>query len=598
MAFSKKDSHNINVQQTHSSDTKNVPVISNSDSYVGCKQVWRYKIKILLMIVLFLITIESVNADLAQPRKVVSVKDDHISTLHFFDVSVDTFDKEKVDFNKGWIGIYMKNVPEKGILVKMVVKGSPADTSGLKSGDFITEINGSIVIGGDNSNLARFKKIIEDAGKDTVVHLTVVRDGKTRDINVKLFGKLLDRAHGYGKTKKKQSWPLFVDKFKERALSYDESFLELAFNDEEFRDKCSGTLQRIGEEVFVREGYQDSRAVGNAFRLPLIDHLMTHPFDVPYSVNILHDSLVGQSLSETFKEAINLLGFSMEKEINKTDIKGDANAQTIIENIIKSIYNCMELRKEALDSLTIDEFRFLYDKAPDVLFDSNRSDETGAETVANFLDISGKIDMPKLMESFRLVVDSLPLKFLQKIKPELNPGDFELHQFGLPDRGNFAFKNSVPDDSSGLKEYMSGFAGDVLFVQDTEIGRIVVGGAGTTYYYDDAALIIDIGGNDFYFNNAGSSVTDAPVSICLDFSGNDVYIAKQPFSQGSGRFGIGILMDLDGDDRYIGNDYSQGVGMFGVGLLYDTNGDDLYEAQTMCQGGGAFGIGLLRDSGG
>ncbi|MGR3319125.1 MAG: PDZ domain-containing protein [Candidatus Anammoxibacter sp.] len=547
-----------------------------------------------LMIVSFLVKIEPLNAAPTLPRKIVSVKDDDISALHFFDINTDTFTKDKVDFNKGWIGIYMEDVKEKGVLVKMVVKGSPAETSGLKSGDIITEINGSVIKWDDNSNLVRFKKIVEDAGKDNIVNLKVIRNGKTIEPNsklfrAKLFGKLLGSAYGYGKTIKKQLAPLFVDKFNERALSYDKSFFKLAFGDDEFRKKCMDTLQRIGEEIFVREGYQNSRATDNVFRLPLIDYLMTHPFDVPYSVKILHDSFVDTTPSETLTAAVNLLGLNTENKMSKYDLEEYTDVQTIIENIIKSIYNCTALRKDALDGLTVDEFRFLYNNAPNVLVESDEIG-LGPDTIARFLEITAKIDMPKLMESLRLVVDSIPFKHLQEIKPE----SLELQPFELPTNA----ENGKLDDSGVVNGTMSGFAGDILFIQETDIGRIVVGGAGTTYYYDDAALIIDIGGDDFYFNNAGASGTETPVSICLDFAGNDVYSTRSAFSQGSAMFGIGILMDLNGDDRYIGGDYCQGVGIFGIGLLYDTNGDDLYDAQSMCQGGGAFGIGLLYDRGG
>ena len=99
------------------------------------------------------------------------------------------------------------------------------------------------------------------------------------------------------------------------------------------------------------------------------------------------------------------------------------------------------------------------------------------------------------------------------------------------------------------------FAGDILFVQDTNIGKIVVGGTGASYYYADAAVIIDLGGDDYYFNNAGASNKDIPVSICIDFSGNDVYNATNSFAQGTGKFGIGLLMDFDGNDKYLGQNF-------------------------------------------
>ena len=61
------------------------------------------------------------------------------------------------------------------------------------------------------------------------------------------------------------------------------------------------------------------------------------------------------------------------------------------------------------------------------------------------------------------------------------------------------------------------FAGRYFVVQDTNVGKIVIGGTGTSYYYSDAAIIIDLGGNDYYFNNAGSSNKDMPVSVCVIF---------------------------------------------------------------------------------
>ena len=71
-----------------------------------------------------------------------------------------------------------------------------------------------------------------------------------------------------------------------------------------------------------------------------------------------------------------------------------------------------------------------------------------------------------------------------------------------------------------------------------------MGGTGASYYYADAAVIIDLGGDDYYFNNAGASNKDIPVSICIDFSGNDVYNAANSFAQGTGRFGIGFCWIL------------------------------------------------------
>jgi hypothetical protein len=69
--------------------------------------------------------------------------------------------------------------------------------------------------------------------------------------------------------------------------------------------------------------------------------------------------------------------------------------------------------------------------------------------------------------------------------------------------------------------------------------------------------------------------------------------------QGSGRLGIGILIDLGTDkDRYESLRMSQGFAALGVGILYDAGGDDLYQCEAGCQGSAMFGIGLLLDRGG
>lgn len=548
---------------------------------------------IMLIIALSILKVESGITGQSQSRRIISVKDKNISEPHFFDISGDTFDKGKVDFNKGWIGVFMENKSGEGILVKMAVKGSPADMSGMQSGDIITEINGTEVKGEDDSNLVRFKKIVEDTGKDNTVNLRIIRDGREIEIKPKLFGKLLESASGYDKANEEKYTPFYINKLKGRNLSDDESLLKFIFRDEEFQNKCSETLQRIGEEIFVREGYQKNNET-NIFRLPLIDYLMTRPFDVPDAATILHDEIVDEDISKAVTAAIDLLGLNTVQTMNRSYLNKNSSAQELIESILRNIHNCAKLRKEALEDLTGDESRFIHDNSPDVWLNS---DGIETDTLARFLDIAAKIDMSKLMEGLRSVVDSMPIKLLQEIKPET----LELRPFNLTDSEELTDNKAAKSEalkSAALEGHISGFGGDVLFVQETDIGKIVVGGAGTTFYYDDAAIIIDIGGDDCYFNNAGASRLENPIAICLDFAGNDVYNAKKPFSQGCARLGAGILIDLNGDDRYIGDDYSQGFGMFGIGLLYDANGDDLFNARSMCQGGGAFGIGLLYDKDG
>jgi hypothetical protein len=61
--------------------------------------------------------------------------------------------------------------------------------------------------------------------------------------------------------------------------------------------------------------------------------------------------------------------------------------------------------------------------------------------------------------------------------------------------------------------------------------------------------------------------------------------------------GIGMVLDLAGDDRYESSNFSQACGyFFGTGLLLDLSGDDTYAAARYGHSAGAhFGMGLFID---
>jgi HEAT repeat protein len=64
--------------------------------------------------------------------------------------------------------------------------------------------------------------------------------------------------------------------------------------------------------------------------------------------------------------------------------------------------------------------------------------------------------------------------------------------------------------------------------------------------------------------------------------------------------GVGILIDSEGNDAYVGEAYAQGVGYwYSVGLLHDGGGNDAYHAVHYAQGAGVhLAVGSLRDLGG
>ncbi len=176
------------------------------------------------------------------------------------------------------------------------------------------------------------------------------------------------------------------------------------------------------------------------------------------------------------------------------------------------------------------------------------------------------------------------------------------------------------------------FAGtDAVLDELSSLGRIVVAGPqhDEPGEMDDVAFYLDLGGDDSYVYPAGASSESLPVSVHVDLGGDDSYGYIQEddgsdallpsdsegrysgddyygeFSlsrvgrQGSGRAGVGILMDLGkGDDLYQSLRMSQGWAHLGVGLLYDDGGDDIYLAEEGAQGGASMGIGIFMDASG
>jgi hypothetical protein len=158
---------------------------------------------------------------------------------------------------------------------------------------------------------------------------------------------------------------------------------------------------------------------------------------------------------------------------------------------------------------------------------------------------------------------------------------------------------------------------DFAFDCETPWGWVRVRGGGNDCVNAAGAvgslLIVDLSGNDTYLGPVAASSVSYPISLLLDLEGNDEYSAgagpvtgdharPNPAllgaagpAQGAGMCGVGVLMDVAGDDQYSAERYAQGVGQFGLGLLVDLAGNDKYGVRYSGQGCGFFGIGLLFD---
>jgi hypothetical protein len=145
-----------------------------------------------------------------------------------------------------------------------------------------------------------------------------------------------------------------------------------------------------------------------------------------------------------------------------------------------------------------------------------------------------------------------------------------------------------------------GVTGDVLYVEETPYGLIVIGGTGTnTYELDNRfGLVIDLGGADLYRGMiAASTDADHGNAAVIDLSGNDTYQGAS-LGLATGRLGVGLLIDQSGNDAYQLDLGSGGTGFGGLGILFDVKGNDTYMGSRLTQGAAIGGLGLLLDAGG
>lgn len=99
---------------------------------------------------------------------------------------------EKGTVTRGHLGIVIQKLtPElsgsfgiegtNGILVAKVARGSAAEKSGLKPGDVIVKFDGQVV-----KNMGRFRNRVAHVAPDTVVKVTVIRDGQEQLLTIKM----------------------------------------------------------------------------------------------------------------------------------------------------------------------------------------------------------------------------------------------------------------------------------------------------------------------------------------------------------------------------------------------------------------------------
>lgn len=142
--------------------------------------------------------------------------------------------------------------------------------------------------------------------------------------------------------------------------------------------------------------------------------------------------------------------------------------------------------------------------------------------------------------------------------------------------------------------------GDCLLIVDLGGDDVYRGtaGAGVGGRAAVVAAVLDLGGEDDYGQEdavAGPGAGLGGVGMVLDLGGDDRYEGAAGCC-GWGLLGFGVVDDRGGDDDYRARSAAQGAAVFGGGLLLDRGGADRYLVLGEGQGfGGPDGVGMLVD---
>ncbi len=103
---------------------------------------------------------------------------------------------------RGWLGVYSQNLTDelregmnyngKGVLINRVISDSPAADAGLEEGDVITAVGGRSV-----DSPEELADLIQARKPDSRVMIRVVRDGRTRNLNVRLGSRPQDEGNDF-----------------------------------------------------------------------------------------------------------------------------------------------------------------------------------------------------------------------------------------------------------------------------------------------------------------------------------------------------------------------------------------------------------------
>ncbi len=294
----------------------------------------------------------------------------------------------------------------------------------------------------------------------------------------------------------------------------------------------------------------------------------------------------GKYLTSNIKEGLDII-YSAIKQSNEL-LAGiiDSLSQESRDSLYKFLPRILEMGK--------DETEQHAELTPQEL-DSLEKEEIHLNK--RIFQIASQISRDKLAESAALMIyaSSQALQKLEGSSRSIQPPE----SVNCPiASGDIVYYSQSPYGNviiggAGETVYSGRFA-IIIDLGGDDIYNCPAGGVDTTSLF---SIAIDLSGNDLYISHQPFAFGSAflGTGILIDRKGNDFY-QTQNYGIASGLLGCGLLWDKDGDDTYKGNAVTIGSGYLGQGILLDEKGEDTYIGNVFCQGFGFVGgLGLLLD---
>lgn len=328
-------------------------------------------------------------------------------------------------------------------------------------------------------------------------------------------------------------------------------------------------------DTLARSLDQELARYGRDGRLADVAYLLRHPLKMPAAGRTIERAFsAGQSLREHLSAAATHLDLQIDKAPKMPQAPTEFSLQTLL---LDPVHQATLGARQAFGDLSATQRSQLRDGIAPLLQRLDRSffldegDSSETEAHVHTLRLAKRVDVAALVQAARQLSRLAQPSWLKRLAAAVRE---------LPAREPAA----IP-----------GISGDLLYAEHTDLGWIVVGDTTANVYAATAAVIVDLGGDDIYLAGPGTATSTSPVGVVLDLAGNDRYVGNTDGTLGAGLAGIGLLVDQSGDDTYSGGTLTQGAAFCGVGMLLDMAGNDTYLAQHSSQGAGFFGVGLLVD---